>query len=280
MKPALRLAALVLAFAAFAAFPAGCQKETAETAAPKLAAAVEANDTAAAKALLADHPGLSKTAKNANGVPALRLAVQRGNADLVGPLLDDGADPNGTDGGWTALLQAAIGPPAYPAVVKLLLDHGADPDARTSRGDTPLMASRGVTPLMVAAQVGNKEIVDALVAKKADVNARVNGGGPSVLHYAVTGGNADIVDALIRKGAKVDVKDADGLTPLQLAQSAAAPAKTPEEEDAEIKALAQKDPAAAAQLAAERIVKRNTINPLAGKDMTKVIEVLKKAGAT
>ena len=36
------------------------------------------------------------------------LAVQRGNADLVGLVLDDGADPNGTTAGWNAPILAAL----------------------------------------------------------------------------------------------------------------------------------------------------------------------------
>src|SRR5947208_2932727 len=81
--------------------------------------------------------------------------------------------------------------------------------------------------------------VDGRVAKGADVNARATGQGWSGRHYAVADGNADAVDALVRKGAKVDVKDPDGLTPLQLARSASAPAKTPEQEEEDIKALAK-----------------------------------------
>jgi ankyrin repeat protein len=260
----------VLLLLAAALSAAGCNTETAETATPKLVAAVEANDTASAKALLAKRPEIAKTAKNQYGVPVLLLAIRHGNAELVDVLLTDGADANGTAGGSTPI-HAALGPPVWPAVVKSLLDHGADPGVRTSLG---------VTPLMKAAQLANKETVDALLAKGADANARVEGLGWSVLHYGVAGGDADVVDALVQKGAKLDAKDSEGRTPLQLAQSAAAPAKTPEQEEEEVKALARTDPAAAARLAAKRVVNGNTGSPVQGKDMTKVIAVLKRAGAT
>jgi len=71
------------------------------------------------------------------------------------------------------------------------------------------------------------------------------------------------------------------LTPLQLALSAGAPAKTPRAGGRGGEGVGANGPGRQpAQLAAKRIVKRNTMNPMTGKDLTKVIAVLKRAGAT
>jgi len=63
----------------------------------------------------------------------IREAIRRGDADYVQQALDSGFNPNTQDSkGCTPLIFAAEF--QNPAIVKLLLDHGADPTHRDSMG--------------------------------------------------------------------------------------------------------------------------------------------------
>ena len=63
---------------------------------------------------------------------------------------------------------------------------------------------------------GHAAIVQAFLAKGADVNARDGGGGPA-LHWAVGGGRTEIVELLLDHGADVAARDSHGQTALDLA---------------------------------------------------------------
>ena len=74
----------------------------------------------------------------------------------------------------------------------------------------------GYTPLHRAASNGLKEIVELLLAKGADVNAK-NDGGFTPLHYAASRRDKEIAELLIAKDADVNAKMEDGDTPLDWA---------------------------------------------------------------
>ena len=69
----------------------------------------------------------------------------------------------------------------------------------------------GETPLHRAAVKGHKEVVELLIAKGADVNAKDNLG---TLRYAASGGRKEVVEVLIAAGTDVNAKDRHGKTPL------------------------------------------------------------------
>src|SRR5581483_532952 len=81
----------------------------------------------------------------------------------------------------------------------------------------------GDTALHVAAAVHDAAIVEALLARGADVDA-ANRRGATALHYATDGRPGDetwsadaqvaTIAALVAAGADVDASDADGTTPL------------------------------------------------------------------
>ena len=72
------------------------------------------------------------------------------------------------------------------AVIKKLIDAGANADATTNSG---------MTALMVASLTGRTEAVKALIEKGADINIRSKG-GMTASDYAKEGENGEIVELL------------------------------------------------------------------------------------
>jgi ankyrin repeat protein len=110
-------------------------------------------------AALLEAPKLDVNAVNAVDESALMIAALKGESEWSQKLLDRGALVNKP--GWSPLHYAATGP--EPAVVKLLLDRGADVEAASPNR---------TTPLMMAAQYGSEGSVDLLLAHGADPKAR------------------------------------------------------------------------------------------------------------
>jgi ankyrin repeat protein len=139
-----------------------------------------------AEALL-KHPDLKVDAVNAADESPLMMAGLRGNLEWTQRLLDRGAQLNRK--GWTPLHYAASGP--EPKVVSFLLDRGAEIEARSPNG---------TTPLMMAARYGAYDAAERLLARGADPRAR-NDLGLSAADFARQGGR-DALVATLEKAAK------------------------------------------------------------------------------
>jgi ankyrin repeat protein len=74
----------------------------------------------------------------------------------------------------------------------------------------------GQTPLHLAVKYGHEDVAELLLANKADVEAKANGGWTPLLN-AVFGGHKDLVELLLAHKADVNVEDNSGRTPLQVA---------------------------------------------------------------
>ena len=74
----------------------------------------------------------------------------------------------------------------------------------------------GQTPLHAAAEKGQKVVADSLLANQAEVNVRDND-GQTPLHLAAFNGHKDVVELLLTHQAEVKAKDNKGLTPLHWA---------------------------------------------------------------
>lgn len=121
-----------------------------------------------------------------DGVSALVVASVRDHIDLARLLLDWGADPNADGAGYSALHWAAGSwdselPEVFgrnEALAKVLLTHGANPNARIVRAPPQFgfvsgarihSEVRGATPFFLAAMAGEVGIMRALAAAGADL---------------------------------------------------------------------------------------------------------------
>jgi ankyrin repeat protein len=111
-------------------------------------------------------------------------------------------------------------PPTIDDILDAIKSDNLDKVKALLKDDPDLVYSgdiiSGMTPLHMAAFMGYREIVESLLADKADVNAKaVNGMTP--LHYAVMKGYKDVVELLLANKADINAKNNNGGTPLHLA---------------------------------------------------------------
>jgi len=168
-----------------------------------------------------------------NSNTPLHLAARNGRTALVELLLNKGADINANDNqGYTPLGRAMEG--KHSKVIALLREHGAkeslhdvviagDIDAVKrflSEGcDVNSRDSLGLTPLHLAAMHGHTDIMELLIAKGADLEARDQHWGNTPLLHATPYGRTEAVRLLLEKGANIEARDGHGLTPLCLSST-------------------------------------------------------------
>ena len=139
---------------------------------------------------------------------SLHWASRRGDVNAAEVLIDDGADVNAaTEMGETPLSVASSA--GHAGVAELLITRGADPNASFGYGQAPLAA---------AGAAGNRGVMESLIARGADVNKRGRDGG-TLLHEA-TEWSLPAIELLLAKGTDVNAKDESGKTPLHSAVSA------------------------------------------------------------
>ena len=138
---------------------------------------------------------------------AIGYPDENSDASKVQILLERGADPNSVLSNYppdeapqeiislqTPLLRAAN----KPAIARMLLQRGADPNIPDDRGQVPLMSA-------------SLEVSRRLLARGAGVRARDNDSETALMHSA---DNADKIRLLVAKGAQVNARDDDGQTAL------------------------------------------------------------------
>ena len=147
-------------------------------------------------------PGAIKAESSLHMQP-LHYAALYGSLDALRILLDAGADPNARNQQKaTALIYGAWD----PARTKLLVTKGARVN---------VAANGGTTPLMLAASVlGNTDSVRYLLEHGAEVNATDEFEGDALARAAGMG-DAEVTEVLLLKGADARRFDKAGFTALQ-----------------------------------------------------------------
>ena len=147
--------------------------------------------------------GFSKT-----GVTALHLAAHAGNADIAELLLDNGAQIDArTLNARTALHIASIH--GSLDVVKVLLARGCEIDARSMENNEKK------TALMKAAESCHLDIMDCLIEAGADFDLRDKFGCTALLSSVCTA-KVRVASTLIKAGCDVNIPSKNGRTPFYL----------------------------------------------------------------
>jgi ankyrin repeat protein len=165
-----------------------------------------------------------KTTDRSTSLDIVKALLARGanpNATLKGRLLQKqhtGGDPSLSEGATPFMRAAKSGD---VAVMRLLLEKGADPHRMQKNHTTALMMAAGFgwrSATSGADRGTEAESIDAItlcLALGLDLNS-FNDAGLTPMHMAVNRGDR-VVAFLAERGARMDIKDKQGRTPLDLA---------------------------------------------------------------
>lgn len=202
----------------------------------ELIGAVMARRVEAVDSLLA--AGVAPNSRDEEGTPALIIAVNGGELEVVKKLVEAGADVNARREAYfksTALMEAGVR--NDPQMVECLLDHGADLALQDTLGDTPLnwasyyghqdlvalylergadwsVASKQGTAIDIALHRGHRGLVSFFVERGAGKNLSEEAQN---LFRAIRGNNLEDVREAIKEGVPADQKDQLGTPALVLA---------------------------------------------------------------
>jgi ankyrin repeat protein len=152
---------------------------------------------------------------------AIRMLLEYG-ANLDAALKDrvlkrvyNAGDPR-LGAGATAFMRAARS--GDVAVMRLLLDYGADPSREQKNGNTPIILAASLTTRGNYPDRGSEDsamqAITLCLDRGLNIN-RANATGDTAVHLAV--GSATMIRFLAAHGARLDIKNQRGLTPLAVA---------------------------------------------------------------
>jgi quinoprotein dehydrogenase-associated probable ABC transporter substrate-binding protein len=168
--------------------------------------AVMADDQARVSYLL-EKKHASIGAEDPLGETPLHHALMQRSPAMVKFLIEHGADVNQRDhDGWTPLMTAAYYDDAGD--IRVLAARGGDPNAASAQN---------LTPLGIAAQYGKNDAAIALLDVGANPGRTIGEAGYTPLMLASANRAAALARALIQKGADVNARNSGGVTALMIA---------------------------------------------------------------
>lgn len=172
------------------------------------------------------HNGADVNVCYGDAATPLHAASCRGGFEMVQTLLNYKVDVDPRDKyGWTPMHAVSQGfhliPNIYqsfPDVARLLLEHCADVNARTSRGVDPGQTPLHILPCndSIMPRYNMTEVVHVLLKHGANVAAE-DDQGRTPLNVVAESGDVDIARVLLEHGANVSAEDNQGRTPFQIA---------------------------------------------------------------
>jgi uncharacterized protein len=145
------------------------------------------------------------TVNPAKSPSPLMGAVRDGHTQVVKVLLDYKAPVHGPSNASTSPLHLAA-EKGYFQIAELLIEHQASPDRKDQAGNTPLY---------YATYNDHPQVMRILIKAKADVNQNIPEG--TLLHLAAQRGSREGSRLLLEHGAELEVKNAKGQRPLDVA---------------------------------------------------------------
>ncbi|WAR07590.1 ANR17-like protein [Mya arenaria] len=146
--------------------------------------------------------GVAVDARNTEGNTPLILAAIGGHYIAIQSLISGGCDINAANNeGITALHYTCYKARGF----QVLLDAGANPDARDKDN---------ITPILMAASEGFDGVVKALVEANCDVNIPNNSVKRTALHLLSFKGHPNCINSLVYGGADINAPDIYNRTPL------------------------------------------------------------------
>jgi len=165
-------------------------------------------------------------------------AAKFDDVSTVTALLAKGVSPNTVDTRGNPMLLLAIKDKSTKVTELLINDKRTDVDLSNKYGETPLMMASidgdlpvvktlvlqkkamvnhiGWTPLHYACTKGNLEVAQFLIANGAMVDG-LSPGNTTALMMAVQSGNEQLVKLLLDKGADLQLRNANGLSAIDIA---------------------------------------------------------------
>ncbi|MFA5675068.1 MAG: ankyrin repeat domain-containing protein [Christensenellales bacterium] len=143
-------------------------------------------------------------ASDKEGYSLIHWAAQEGHIDVIKLLVEHGANPDLLDdSGHTPLYKSAS--EGHTDIVEYLLTCGVDIEGRLEK------ELNSTTPIMIACGWNKSKVVEVLIKNGANIEAK-DMDGRTPLFYAVLRQNKNIVDILINNGADKNIKDLRGYT--------------------------------------------------------------------